>query len=438
MILNIFITLLLVAANGFFVAAEFAIIKVRASQLELKVRAGHKLGKLAQSIHEHLDAYLSATQLGITFTSLGLGWVGESVVAELILDIMHKLHLSLSPELAHHIALPIAFVFITILHIVVGELAPKSVAIRYPLATTMAVAGPLRAFYFIFSPFIWLLNESANALIRGLGLKRSSHHEGASHSPEELRLLLEQGKDEGVIKSAEHDIINNVFFSTKKTVKQIMVPRTNIEALSISSSKEEALAKFSDEGYSRLPVYRESLDNIVGILYAKDLLKGFGQKQNGDYNWKEKIGKAYFVPETKSMMSLLREFQSKRFHMAIVVDEFGSSSGLVTIEDVIEELLGDIQDEFDSEAPLIERINKNEWRVNGLATISDLNHHLPNPLPETGDYDTISGLLNLKFGRIPRISDRITAFGYDFFVIKASKRRVDLIKIMFITQEKGE
>ncbi len=430
MIANLFITFFLVFANGFFVAAEFAIVKVRTSQLELKARTGHKLGKLAKNIHEHLDAYLSATQLGITFSSLGLGWVGESVVADVILDLFHLLSLPISDSVAHHMALPAAFIVITVLHIVVGELAPKSLALGYPLATTIAVAGPLRMFYFIFSPFIWTLNGSANALIKLIGLKPPSHIDG-SHSPEELLLLLQQGKDQGIIKSTEHSIINNVFFSTKKTVKQIMVPRTQVEALPISSSYDEVLSKFVEEGYSRLPVFKESLDNIVGILYAKDLLKSLGQdKQGNGFNWKEKVGKAHFVPETKNIITLLREFQSQRFHMAIVLDEFGSLSGVVTIEDIIEELLGEIQDEFDSEAPLIEKVNKNEWRVNGLATISALNQFLPQPLPEDGDYDTISGLLNLKFGKIPKVNDKIQAFGYDFFVLKASARRVDLIKII--------
>lgn len=420
---DVFLLLLLIAGNGFFVAAEFAIVKVRASQIEIKLQSGHRLGKLAKNVHAHMDAYLSATQLGITLTSLAVGWFGEDVVARGLFSLFGFLNFSISTALVHQISFVCAFLLITILHIVVGELVPKSLAIQYPVAVTFAVVAPLRWFYFVFSPFIWLLNHASALLIRLMGLRPAGHKD--QHSSEELRLLLEQGKNQGVIQSVEHDIIRNVFFSSEKTAKQIMVPRPQIEALDINTPLEAVVEKFVQDGYSRLPVYRDHLDNIVGILYAKEALKVM--RSVGKANWKDRIVKPHFVPESKKIITLLREFQSRRYHMAMVVDEFGSTSGLVTFEDVIEELVGEIQDEYDHEVPMIERSGKHEWRINGLASVQLVNQYLPVALPEPGDFDTMSGFANWAFGRIPQSGDKLKKFGYDMTILKATKRKVELV-----------
>ena len=424
MALGLLWILFLVVCNGFFVAAEFAIVKIRASQIEIKIREGHPFGALVQQIHTHLDAYLSATQLGITITSLAVGWFGESYVADGLLRVVSWGHWTLPQALVHQIAFGLAFLFITVLHIIIGELVPKSIAIQTPMRVSFMVAAPLRLFYVVFSPFIRILNFLAWLVMRIVGIGQLSS--GESHSVEELRLLLEQGESQGVIHPAEYDIIKNVFYSTEKTVKQIMVPRTQIEAIPVTSTVQEVVAQFVREEYSRLPVYRDNLDNIIGILYAKEALRALSA---GEHAWKEKILKPHFVPESKKIITLLREFQAKRYHMALVVDEFGSTSGLVTLEDVIEELVGEIQDEYDAELPMIEKTGKSDWRIQGLAPIVTVNHELPIPLPETGDYDTVSGYLNTCFGRIAQTGDKMTRDGYEIIVLKASRRRVELVKL---------
>ena len=270
MIINILLTIFLVLLNGFFVAAEFAIVKVRSSQIELRSQAGSQLAKVALNMITHLDAYLSATQLGITLASLGLGWIGESVVSEIIIHIMQAAGFQADADLAHKIALPIAFAVITILHIVFGELAPKSLAIQRSESTTLAIAIPLQFFYYIFKPAIWFLNGFSNLLLRGIGI--TPVHGSEVHSSEELRLIFEQSKESGAIQDSQHELFVNVFSFNDRMVKQIMVPRTKLAALDIESSEDKILDMVFTEGYSRIPVYRESIDNIVGVLYVKDLL----------------------------------------------------------------------------------------------------------------------------------------------------------------------
>jgi CBS domain containing-hemolysin-like protein len=423
----------LIILNGFFVAAEFALVKVRASQLEIKLQSGHPLGKLAKHVHAKMDAYLSATQLGITITSLGVGWVGEEAFAHTLLNVMTRFNLDAGQLPVHQLSFVLAFVLISLFHIVIGELVPKSMAIQHPLGVMFAVVAPLRGFYVVFSPAIWFLNHLAFVVLRLFGLKPVDHVE--SHSAEELRLLLEQGKNQGLIRSVEHDIIKNVFYSSEKTVQHIMIPRSQIESVSVSATDEEMIERFLIEGYSRLPVYQDDLDNIVGVLYAKEVLKAIQYHKvhpEEPFNWKDKMSKPHFVPESKKVITLLREFQSKRFHMALVVDEFGSVSGLVTIEDVIEELVGEIQDEYDTEAPMVEQTGKKEWRINGLAPLSTVNQYLDPPLPESNEYDTVSGLMNWSCGRIPRVQDKIKSFGYEITVLKASKRRIETVKFRLL------
>ncbi|MFD2248441.1 hemolysin family protein [Pontibacter ruber] len=424
MILDIFLTIFLVALNGFFVAAEFAIVKVRASQIELRAQTGNAMAKIAQHMVSHLDAYLSATQLGITLASLGLGWIGESVVSQIIINTMHAFGFEASPELAHQIALPIAFALITVLHIVFGELAPKSLAIQRPESTTLAVAVPLRFFYFIFRPFIWLLNGFSNFILRRIGIRPM--HGTEVHSAEELRLLFEQSAEGGVIQDSQHELIENVFHFSERMVKQILVPRTKMVAIDVNIPEQELMEIIFNEGYSRLPVYNGSIDNIVGVLYVKDILS---LMRLGESIIIEKLMRpAYFVPETKKINRLLRQFQRRHMHMAIATDEFGGVSGIVTIEDIIEELVGEIQDEYDEEVPLVELVRDYEYKVNASATISDANDFLPYPLPEGEDYETVGGLINLIYGQIPEdISDSAQFNEYEVKVLEKSQRKVESV-----------
>ncbi|OUJ75399.1 hemolysin family protein [Hymenobacter crusticola] len=423
--LNILFTVLLVLLNGFFVAAEFALVKLRLSQMEVKAQEGNRLAKLTLTLLQNLDAYLSATQLGITLASLALGWIGESVVAEIVLAIIHKLNLAWSPETVHRVALGTSFSLITTLHIVIGEQAPKVLAIQQPENTSLIIAAPLRGFYIITFPFIWMLNKLSN-LVAGL-FGGHVTHSGDVHSAEEIRLLLDQSKQSGEIQESEHELIENVFEFNDRMVKQIMVPRTKIAAIDVKSPQDTVLETVYSEGYSRIPVYEESIDNIVGILYVKDLLQLI--RRNESVELSKIMRPAYFVPETKKINRLLRQFQRKHMHIAIVSDEFGGVSGIVTIEDIIEELVGEIQDEYDNEVPVVEKISENEYRVNASTPISDANEYLPYPLPEGEDYETVGGLLNLIYGNIPEVGDVAVLENYEFRILKRSKRVVDLVQL---------
>ncbi len=429
MIGGILFTIFLVFLNGFFVAAEFSMVKVRASQLEIKAKAGSKMAPAAQSIIANLDAYLAATQLGVTLSSLGLGWIGESVVAQLILKIIDFSHISMSPVLVHSISLPIAFITITILHIVFGELAPKSLAIKKAEDTIMLVSLPLKAFYYTFRPFIWALNGLANLILKVIGLPLVEGE--GMHSAEEIVLLLEQGKQSGAIETAEHELIKNVFQFNDRIVKQIMVPRPQMIAIDASLSNDEILDKVIKEGYSRLPVYENDLDNIIGIIFAKDLLSMVKKKE--DFLIQKTLHRPYFIPETKQISDLLHEFQGQHTHIAVVVDEFGGIAGLVTLEDIIEELVGEIQDEYDEEKPMVEKIGDDEYIVNAHSALTDVNESLPSPIPEGEDYDTVAGFMNVLFRKIPEINEVKTSDGYEFTILKKSHRTVQLVKLKRIS-----
>lgn len=426
MIGELILTFFLVALNGFFVAAEFAIVKVRSSQVEIKAKDGSRVGITAKHIVSNLDAYLSATQLGITLASLGLGWVGEAVVSDVLINLFNSLQLNLSPELAHKIAFPVAFVFITVMHIVFGELAPKSMAIQLPVRTTFAIALPLQVFYYIFRPFIWVLNRMATLLLKVIGISAVKGHE--AHTSEELQLLLDQGKESGVLDSSEHELIKNVFDFNERPVKKIMIPRTKIAAVDNQITQEELLKTLASENYTRLPVYEETIDNIIGFLHVKDiLLKVLGQKP---IVIKEILRPVMYIPEAKQISDLLTEMQHKSNPMmAIVLDEFGGTAGLVTMEDIVEELVGEIQDEYDEEKPVVEKVSDTEYIVNAQATISDVNEFLPIPLPEEDEYDSVAGLMNVIFEKIPDLHEMETFGGYECRIIKKSKLNVEMVKL---------
>jgi CBS domain containing-hemolysin-like protein len=434
MILNILLTVLLVLLNGFFVAAEFAIVKVRLSQIELRAQEGHRLAKLTQRILLNLDGYLSATQLGITLASLGLGWIGESVVSQIIIAIVDTLGLNITHELAHRIALPTSFALITVLHIVFGELAPKSLAIQRPESTSLFVAAPLHGFYWLFRLPIFILNWLSSLILKAFGIKPI--HGAEAHSAEELRLLLDQSKQSGEIQDSEHEMIENVFQFNDRMVKQIMVPRTKIAAIDVNLPQDALLETVYNEGYSRIPVYEGNIDNIVGVLYVKDLLQII--RRNEPILVEKIMRPAYFVPETKKINRLLRQFQRKHMHMAVVSDEFGGVSGIVTIEDIMEELVGEIQDEYDNEVPVVEKVSDMEYRVNTATPISDANEYLPYPLPEGDDYESVGGLLNVIYGNIPEVGDVAVLDNYEFRVLKRSRRAVELVQLRVTTQAERE
>ncbi len=430
MLLDIFITFSLVFLNGFFVAAEFAIVKVRVSQLEVKVKDGNRTAILSKHIVSHLDGYLAATQLGITIASLGLGWIGEPVVAEIIKRTMELMGMEADPALTHAIALPVAFALITILHIVFGELAPKSLAIQRSESTTLAIAYPLQFFFILFKPVIWLLNSIANSILKVIGI--SPVHGADVHSSEELIYLVQQGQESGKIDAAEYKIIKNAFNFSEQTAKQIMVPRTQVFAIDLNDFNDTIFDKVIEENYSRIPCFEDNLDNIVGVVYLKDILLAFRKKDS--VNIRSIMRNILVVPETKLIGQLLNEFQIKHQQIALVVDEYGGTEGIITMEDILEELVGEIQDEYDNEIPFVEKVNDRTYSVLASSTLDDINELLPHPIEKDVQYETLAGYLILKFGKIPAVKEKITLDNYEFSIVKKNRSTIVLVQMVDLVE----
>ncbi|MEN9845766.1 MAG: hypothetical protein RIS36_913 [Pseudomonadota bacterium] len=434
MFLGVVLIVLLVALNAFFVAAEFAIIKVRYSAVEADVAAGSKVAKISQAILDKLDKYLSAAQIGITLASLALGWVGEPVVAAFLVEGAHAFGLPLSETLAHQIAVPVGFTLITVLHLVFGEAVPKYAAIYYPQELTYVCAIPLKFFAVATAPLVWVINGLTWLILTPLGIKVQSEED--THTEEELRLLLAesaQSGEEGAIQKTEHELIEKVFKFDERVVRQVMVPRPQMAAIDIATPVDEALTLISREGYSRVPVYSGTKDNVVGILHEKELLRRVLDKQPIDVS--RIMRPALFVPETKKIGSLLRELQTKRSHMAIVVDEFGVASGLITLEDIVEELVGEIQDEYDDERPVVEKRKEGDYIVNAHASILDVNAYLPVHLPESPEYSTVAGFLNILFSGIPEVGQSCADEAYVYRVLKSSRGSVDTVLLKVLPKQ---
>ena len=430
--LYIFLTFFLVLLNGFFVAAEFAMVRVRGSQIELKVKSGSRMAKLTRNIMGNLDGYLAATQLGITIASLALGVIGEGVFTNVALRVFQMCGLEITSHLVINIGHVVAFVFITFISIIFGELAPKNIAIQRSMRTALAVSAPLRVFFIMFRPLITVLNYFATAILRLMGIKQVEGGE-AHHSSEELQYLLEQGKETGALDSSEHELIQNVFDFNERVVKNIMVPRTKISGVDINTPHDELVQTIISEGYSRMPVYDDVIDKIIGIVHAKDILPLLARGE--EIVLKDIIRKPYFVPETKKINDLMAELQQKRIQIAIVSDEFGGTAGMVTLEDIVEELVGEIQDEYDEEKPIVEVVNEREFIVNALAPIYDVNSHLPHDLPEDGDFDTVSGWLGDIFGKIPDVGEQKESNGYNITVLKKSDQNIESVKLELLINE---
>ncbi len=430
MIINTLFTLLLICINGFFVAAEFALVKVRASQLDIKAQKGSSRAKLAKSLLEKLDSYLSATQLGITLASLALGAIGEKTISSMLEVFFIKIGHPLSEISKHSISLPIALTFLTFFHVTLGEQIPKMIGIKYSMQTALIISWPLRIFYFICSPFIWFLNKTSNVVLRIIGVKAVGDE--YFHSEEELRLILTESEEGGAIKPSENELIQNVFDFDDRIVKQVMVPQNRVIAIDVELGRNEVTKRVIEEGFSRLPIYLGDIDNIIGIVHSKDLLKAI--IDNKFRTLKEIMRPVHFIPESMKINELLRDFQKHHYQMAIVTNEFGSTAGLVTMEDIIEELVGEIQDEHDEEKPNVEKISDTEFIVNAQATIKEVNEILPIALPENTQYETVSGYINFIFGRIPPINDKRIVDGYEINILVRNRQSVDSIRLKVIQQ----
>ena len=435
MLASLFLTFLLVVLNGFFVAAEFALVKVRASQLDILIQKGSSRAKVARALLEKLDAYLSATQLGITLASLALGAIGEETISHIVINLFAKYDLGISLITVHSISLPIALTLLTFFHVTLGEQIPKMIGIKYSMDTALFIAWPIRIFYIVFSPFIWLLNKSSNVILRIVGIKKIGEED--VHSEEELRLILTESEEGGAIKPSENELIQNVFDFDDRLVKQIMVPQNRVTAIDIEAlDKDGIVQKISDEGFSRYPIYLGDIDNIIGVVYAKDLFKELISKKFRTI--KDIMRPAHFVPESMKINDLLRDFQKLHMQIAIVTNEFGATAGIVTMEDIIEELVGEIQDEHDEEKPTVEKKSETEYVVNAHSSIGDVNESLPMAIPENPKYETISGLINFLWGRIPGVNEKRQYGGYEITILQRKKQTVESVKLRVLETDKVE
>jgi CBS domain containing-hemolysin-like protein len=407
-----------VLANGFFVAAEFAIVKVRSTQLTELADQGSVRAKMARKLTRHLDAYLSATQLGITLASLALGWIGEPAFHHLIQPVFARFGLE---QFARTASATTAFIIISILHIVLGELAPKSIAIQKPVATSLWIAHLLHAFYVVTYPAIWLLNGISRALLRLIGIEPTSEHAEAAHSPEELRLILAGSEKAGILSEENREIIEGVFQFSKRTARQIMVPRTDVVVLSTTRSIEENLEKIRTTRHTRYPLCEGSLDQTIGLIHVKDLL--LAQLRGPGRNLHDLKREILFVPENSTVDSLLSQFIEQKTHMAVVLDEYGGASGIVSLENITEELFGQIQDEFDRERPEIEPLGNGRYRVRGDYLIEDLADRLKIDVGEPEE-ETVGGYVAARLGREVMPGDKVELGDLAISVLEAERFRV--------------
>ncbi len=432
-VVKLLLALFLVVLNGFFVAAEFSIVKVRYSQIQLKAAEGNSMAKQAEHIIKHLDEYLSATQLGITLASLALGFVGESALHHIFEGLFHYFNFDVAAATITTISLVSSFLLITVMHIVFGELIPKSIAIRKSEATTMFIAVPLRVFYTVFKPFIWSMNQMSNSFLRLIKIHPASEQE--IHSTEELQLLVKQSADSGEIEEENYEIIKNAFDFTDHSAKQIMVPRQNIGSIDFEDSVEEIISIIMDGGYSRLPVYEGSIDNIIGIFYAKEIIREYVRRKGEiDHNdLRDLMREAFFVVGSKKISDLLKVFQQKKQHLAVVIDEFGGTEGIVTLEDILEELVGEIQDEEDDEEKIVDKVGENVYWVKATQPLDEINEKLPKmfPLSEDGEYNTLAGFILHELEDIPGENQEFRINDYHVKILKMQNKSVDLIELTY-------
>lgn len=422
-VFNLLVVFALVFLNGFFVAAEFAIVKVRSSRIDTLVNDGNTKAKYAQKLVAHLDAYLSVTQLGITLASLGLGWIGEPAVAKLIDPIV--VDLGIPPDLGHTISFAIAFSFITALHIILGELAPKSLAIQKAEAVVMWVAIPMIALYKLMYPAVWVLNHIANWILRKAGLTVASEGE-AAHTEEEIRILMEESHKHGYIDKTELMFVDNIFDFAERNVREVMIPRTDMICLYAEDSFEENVKIALDEHLTRYPICDEDKDNIIGYLHIKDLLRALNTGEKPDL--RSLVRKVTAVPESMPLSSLLKMLQKQREQMAIVVDEYGGTAGIVTVEDILEEIVGEIQDEFDEERPFIENRPDNTYSVDARLLLEEINDVLEMNL-DSESFDTIGGWLYSKIEIPPKINEKIVYDENEFIVEEVDNVRITRVLI---------
>lgn len=422
--LNLFIVFVLVFLNGFFVAAEFSLVKVRQSRLTQLVSEGNKRAVYALRVNKKLDAYLSATQLGITLASLGLGWVGEPAVSELLIEpLMHKMGVS-DPTLISTVSVAIGFAIITFLHIVIGELAPKSLAIRKSEGTSLWLSAPLLYFYKVFLPVIWLLNSAANGLLRMIGIEPAGEGE-AAHSEEEIRILMNQSAKSGVIDKDEMKLMDNIFDFSDMLAREVMLPRTDMDCLYTNLTWEENMKIVAETKHSRYPVAVEDKDQIIGFVHITDLLL---PEAGRPLNLADMVRPILNVPESMEVSHVLRLMQKKHSQLTLVVDEYGGTAGLLTVEVILEEIVGDLHDEFEDERPEIEKLGEGVYSVDGRTLLEDVNDLMGIDI-EDDEVDSVGGWLFKELEGAPAKGKKKVVDNVTFEVAESGRLRITRVKI---------
>lgn len=426
LILNLFIITFLLLLNGFFVAAEFALVGVRKTRIVQLSNEGNFDAKLALDAVKNIDRYIAAVQLGITISSLGIGWVGESTIARLIHPLFGFLPDSFESFTTHTVAITIAFALITVLHVVIGELMPKSIALQFPEGTTLFVAKPMYVVTRLFAPMIFLLNGLGNILLRMCRIEPASGHHMV-HSTEELNMLIDASYKGGVLNEKETEMLQNVFKFSDLTAEQIMIPRPDMVCIPLDISQENLSKILIENQYTRYPVYGSDLDHIVGFLHIKDIYPIIAEHKKIELS--SILREAFFIPETMTIDNLAVEFQKRSFQMAIVVDEFGGTSGLVTLEDVLEEIFGEVQDEFDEEEKDVKQTGENVYEICGKMRTDEFNEYFNVSLDDDEDVKTIGGYFVKKLGRIAKENDEVSDEFFTYRVVKTDSARVLKLRI---------
>lgn len=422
MVLKLALFVLLLVFTAFFVATEFAIIRMRSSRVNQMVAEGMKNARAVEQVTSKLDGYLSACQLGITITALGLGWLGEPTIELILHPLFDRIHIE--GELSSVLSFVISFIIVTYLHVVLGELAPKTLAIIKSEEVSQFTAPIIIVFYKVMYPFIWLLNGSANSLVRLLGLKPANEHE--AHSEEEIRIILSESYESGKINKSEYGYVNRIFAFDERLAREIMVPRTDMACLYVDHTRAENLEIIIREQYTRFPVAKGSKDNIIGILNTKQFFLRY--ETNRDIDVTSLLQPVMSVPEVMPINKLLRKMQQERVQIAILLDEYGGTAGLITIEDIIEEIVGEIRDEFDEdEVKEIEYIEQQRYLVNGKALISDWNEIAGTDL-ESEEVDSVGGWLFNQKPELP-IGEPWTYGNMTFIIRERDDNRIRKIEI---------
>jgi putative hemolysin len=420
---TLFLELLAVAVllllNAFFVAAEYGLVTARRTRLRELEESGSRRARVALAITANPPRFIAAMQLGVTGTSLAIGAIGEPVLARIF-----------DPILAGVLAFGIAFLLITYLHVVVGELVPKGLALGHSETVALVVSGPVRIFFWLFKPLIWVLQQSSDLMLRFLGLEPPGA-EDTAYSEAELKMLLSRSTERGELEADEQEMLYKVFDFADKEVADVMVPRPEVVALSVDLPPEECLAAVIESPYTRYPVYRGSQDEIVGILHVRDLFSAVTNGGLESVQVEELIRPAPMVPETKDLAAMLKEFRRTNQHMAIVVDEYGAMEGIVTLEDLLEEIVGEIEDEFDLPDETVERLDDRRIRVHGTFPIDDFNEEFGNEMPQE-DFHTLGGFVFGLLGRAPETGDDVVWDALRFTVVEVDGARIEKLEVEFL------